>query len=68
MSKFERLIRRVKKRFEVTDEGLAELFREADIECTARAIFAWRTGAREPEHNARSWIEAQLLDLLEEGR
>lgn len=66
--KFARLIQRAKRQFKTTDEALADLLREEDIECTARAIFAWRTGAREPEHNARCWIEQQLQRLLKRRR
>lgn len=59
-----KMIEQAKRRFKVSDEGLAPLLREVEIECTGRTVFAWRTGRREPDANARRWIEQQIPKLM----
>ena len=57
-------ITKAKRHFKVSDEGLAALLREVEVECTGRAVFAWRTARRVPDNNARRWIEQQLAKLM----
>ena len=54
------LIIKAKKKYTVSDEGLAEMLRAVDVQCTGRAVAAWRTGERAPDHNALMWILHQL--------
>lgn len=68
MTALPKMIERAKKKFDASDEALADLLRKENVECTARAVFAWRSGARTPEHNAKCWIEQQLRAMLRRRR